>query len=173
VETAPESRSHIIVWVAHYRTRILKPGVVLLAAVAVAAIFSVAATGSTSKARIVNLDTRRAIWTNTGVTLGKGRKVTIRVTGDGKCGGGTDCPAGDPFGSHHTCGGRTLGPLKPGRGGPLVDYGSVVAKVGAHGTPFMTGHRHTAVGPGVLYVLFDDCAGYYSDNSGSFTLTIT
>jgi hypothetical protein len=36
----------------------------------------------------------------------------------------------------------------------------------------MTGHRRSAVGPGALYVRYNDC-GYYSDNSGSFTITIS
>jgi hypothetical protein len=108
---------------------------------------------------------------NTGIRLAKGQKLTLRVSGNGKCGAGTDCPAGDPFGSHHTCAGRTLGPLADGPAGPKVNYGAVAAKVGEHAKPFMVGHRKTVTGPGLLYVIYNDCAGYYADNSGSFTIT--
>ena len=144
----------------------------LVAAASVGVLAAVAPAAS-SKVRTVNLNTQRAVWTATGVTLGRHQKATLQVSGNGKCGAGTDCPAGDPFGAHHTCGNRTLGPLAPGRGGAFVNYGAVVAKVGAKGKPFMTGRRRSAVGPGALYVLYNDCAGYYSDNSGSFTITIS
>lgn len=130
------------------------------------------ASGAPVKSRTVTISAGRASWTSTGVRLAKGQSVTLTVRGNAKCGAGTDCPAGDPLGARHTCVTRTLGPLKPGVAGPTVNYGSVAAKVGTYGKPQMVGRRHVVHGPGLLFVVYNDCAGYYADNTGSFTITI-
>lgn len=111
---------------------------------------------------------------DTGAKLANGTSASITVTGDGTChtGGSSDCPGG-PAGAGTTCANRELGALEPGPAGPEVPYGSVAGKIGAEGAPFFIGAGKTVTGPGELYVVYNDCAGYYGDNEGSFEVTIT
>ena len=119
----------------------------------------------------VTLSTTSSSWMATGITLDAGQEATLKVAGDGKCGAGSDCPAGDPNGSGHTCAGRSLGPLEPGPV-PSAAYGSVVVKVGSQ-NPQQTGAATTVTGPGAVRLVYNDCKGYYGDNSGSFHVKIT
>jgi len=110
-------------------------------------------------------------WVDTGITIPKGGSVLVTVSGNAKCGPGTDCPAGNPLGAGHTCADRTLGRLAPGPA-PDVFYGAVGGRLGAKGTPFMIGASNTVRGPGLLFLVYEDCKGYYGDNSGSFDVRV-
>ena len=111
-----------------------------------------------------------AAWVNTRIRIPvSGAKVT--VAGNAKCGPGTDCPAGSPLGAGHTCGARALGALNPGPA-PDTNYGAVAGRLDPSGKPFMIGASKTVKGPGILYLVYEDCAGYYGDNSGTFNVTV-
>ena len=118
-----------------------------------------------------NLPAGSGAWVDTQINLADGQTATIEIAGNAKCGAGSDCPAGNPNGSGHTCATRTLGPLSPGPA-PAANYGSVASKVG-DGSPVMVGAHATVAGPGELQLVYNDCAGYYGDNTGSFTATVT
>jgi hypothetical protein len=107
----------------------------------------------------------------TGIVLKDGAKVKLTVSGDGKCGEGSDCPAGNPSGSGQTCSGRALGPLDPGPA-PNLAYGAVAAQVGT-APAVATGSAKTVSGKGELLLFYNDCDGYYDDNTGSFTVKAT
>jgi hypothetical protein len=107
----------------------------------------------------------------TGIVLKNGQSVKIEVSGDGKCGAGDDCPAGNPNGSGTTCAARALGSLEPGPA-PALAFGAVAAQIGSE-PPFATGASKTATGQGELVFFYNDCIKYYGDNTGSFTAKVT
>jgi hypothetical protein len=123
-------------------------------------------------AKTVTVAATNDAWIDTGVHLSAGQHATLTVSGDASCGPGSDCPAGSTTGAGTTCAGRTLGPLPPGPA-PNVNYGAIGARLGSSGAAVMVGSKLTVTGPGELYVVYEDCAGYYNDNSGSFTVQIT
>jgi hypothetical protein len=125
------------------------------------------------KTQTVTLSATSEEWTDTGIELGKGQQATITVSGEGTCheGGAADCPGG-PVGAGYLCSENpALGPLPPGPAGEAVPYGAVAGKLG-EGAPFEVGAGKTVKGPGELYLLYNDCDGYYGDNAGSFEATI-
>ncbi|HEY2717496.1 MAG TPA: hypothetical protein VGI73_14870 [Solirubrobacterales bacterium] len=124
-----------------------------------------------AKTKTFELSTASPAKLETGIVLGKGETVKLEVSGNGKCGAGDDCPASNPLGSGQTCAGRSLGPLDPGPA-PSLPYGSVDAQIGS-GAPFTTGSSKTAGGKGELVLFYNDCAEYYGDNTGSFTVKAT
>ena len=130
------------------------------------------APGGGERSRSFTLPASSGAWTNTGIEIPASGSVRMTVSGNAKCGPGTDCPTGNPLGAGRTCAGRSLGALAPGVA-PAVNYGAVGARVGLGGTPFMVGANRTVKGPGVLYLVYEDCAGYYGDNSGSFKVKVT
>jgi hypothetical protein len=111
-------------------------------------------------------------WVNTHVSLAAGASVSFEVSGNASCGTPPDCPSGRVSGADVTCANRALGPLPPGPAGPNVDYGVMAGKVGRSGRPFQIGQLTHATGPGTLYLVYNDCGGGYSDNSGHFTVTV-
>src|SRR5262249_43720478 len=119
------------------------------------------------------LNTTSSAWVDTGIAIPAGGVATLAVTGNGRCGSLSDCPPRSPLGSGVTCAARTLGSLPAGPGGGAIPYGAVAARVGTSGKPFQVGASGTVNGPGELFLLYNDCAGYYADNSGSFTVTVT
>jgi len=133
------------------------------------------ATGAGSLADTVSftLNTTSSAWVDTGIAIPAGGVATLAVTGNGRCGSLSDCPPGDPLGSRVTCAARTLGSLLAGPGGADIAYGAVAARVGSSGKPFQIGASGSASGPGELFLLYNDCAGYYADNGGSFTVTVS
>ncbi len=130
---------------------------------------SLAAAGEVT--RTFTLSASSGAWVDTGIDIPAGGSARLAVSGNAKCGPGSDCPAGSPLGAGRTCANRSLGPLKPGAA-PDVYYGAVGGRVG-NGTPFMVGRGTTVKGPGVLYLVYEDCAGYYGDNSGAFAVAVT
>ena len=146
--------------------------IVLLVAGGAAARSSAPLAASAGGTKTFTLPAGSGAWVSTGIDIPAGGSVRVTVSGDAKCGAGTDCPAGNPLGAGHTCATRTLGPLAPGVA-PDVNYGAVGGRVGPRGAPFMIGAAKTVDGPGVLYLVYEDCAGYYGDNSGSFTVKVT
>jgi hypothetical protein len=122
--------------------------------------------------RTFTLDLRRESFTPTGIVLPAGTSASISASGNGKCGEGSDCPTGASGGAGQTCASRSLGPLPAGQAGPSVPYGSVVARVGS-GPVSVVGPSGKVSGPGELQLIYADCAGYYSDNTGSYTVTVT
>lgn len=119
------------------------------------------------------LPTTSAAWLSTGITLTAGQSLEIKVTGNGTChvGPSADCHEGAAGGAGATCGGRSLGPLSPGPGGESMPYGAVVGRVGS-GAPFLIGLGAKATGTGELQIVYNDCAGYYGDNGGSYTVSV-
>ena len=131
---------------------------------------SLAATSDVTRTFTLSASSRA--WVDTGIEIPAGGSARLAVSGNAKCGPGTDCPAGSPLGAGHTCASRSLGPLPPGAA-PDVNYGAVGGRVGRNGTPFMVGRGTTVKGPGILYLVYEDCAGYYGDNSGAFAVAVT
>jgi hypothetical protein len=127
--------------------------------------------GASVKTKTFTVNTGSPAKVATGIVLKRGETVKLAVSGDGKCGAGNDCPAGNPGGSGQTCAGRSLGPLDPGPA-PQLPYGAVVGQVGNE-APFATGAARTVTGSGELILFYNDCAQYYGDNTGSFTVTVT
>jgi hypothetical protein len=122
--------------------------------------------------RTFTLDLGRESFTPTGIVLEAAVSAAITVTGNGKCGEGSDCPTGASGGAGQTCASRSLGPLPPGQAGADAPYGSVAARVGS-GPASVIGPSGNVSGPGELQLIYADCAGYYSDNTGSYTVTVT
>jgi hypothetical protein len=117
------------------------------------------------------LELGRESFTPTGIELA-GSSASITVSGNGKCGEGSDCPLGASGGGGQTCANRKLGPLTPGQAGPNVPYGSVAARVGK-GPVSVVGPSGKVSGTGELQLIYADCSGYYGDNTGSYTVTVT
>jgi hypothetical protein len=121
----------------------------------------------------VTVDTLQTSFQSTGITLGEGETVKLVAKGDGTChaGGAGDCPIGDASGVGATCGG-----FEPGPAGPDIPYGAVAGRLGADGKGFLVGEKATVTGPGELFLVYNDCnptKGGYSDNAGSFQVTIS
>jgi hypothetical protein len=97
-------------------------------------------------------------WTDTGVQLKEGEKVTIAATGESSWDGGhsTAGPAGSPI--------ELCQPIVPG-----LPIGALMARVGT-GAPTLAAGA-TLAGPGAVQVAYNDCADQYFDNTGSFSVT--
>ncbi len=124
-------------------------------------------------AKTFTLPTGSAEWLATGITLSAGQSLEIKVSGNGTChvGPSEDCHEGAAAGAGSTCAGRPLGELPPGPGGDAMPYGAVVGRVGS-GAPFLIGLGAKATGTGELQIVYNDCAGYYGDNGGNYTVSI-
>lgn len=107
----------------------------------------------------------------TGIQLTEGSPAELQISGNAKCGAGADCPEGSFGGSGQTCGGRELGALNPGPAGPAIPYGAAAARIGAGSWSVITPGA-TIAGKGELQLVYNDCEGYYGDNSGSFLVKV-
>jgi hypothetical protein len=153
---------------------------VLMATMAVCAVGALgigpASAAATTTTKTVTLSATSEEFLDTGVDLANGATASITVTGDGTCHYGdtsSDCPGG-PSGAGITCADNPFEPGDPaGPAGEEVPYGSVAGRIGSEGKPFFIGAAKTVTGPGELYVVYNDCAGHYGDNEGSFEVTIT
>lgn len=143
--------------------------IVAVAGMIVLALLAVSSGEATSGTTTLRLQASNSAFVDTGVKLAAGDVVKVEVSGDGKCGSG--CHPGDEAGEGATCETRALGALSPGPAGPNRDIG-VYGRFG-HGKIFMIGHGGAFTGVGELYVVYNDCAGYYGDNTGSFTIHVT
>jgi hypothetical protein len=100
-----------------------------------------------------------SVWTNTGFTLKAGLPVAITASGTANRGSGSTGPAGNGFPCPQSC------------TGPGLSIGSLIGRIGT-GPVFVVGVGPTTVsGDGTLYLAFND--GWYNDNSGFFTATIS
>jgi hypothetical protein len=127
--------------------------------------------------KTLEITAANSTWINTGVELPAGATASVTVTGDGTChvGGAVDCPFG-PVGAGYLCSQNPIvGPQPPGPAGADVPYGAMAGKTGEGGTPFDIGAGKVVSGPGVLYMVYNDCNAPlgYGDNAGSFQVTIT
>jgi len=101
-------------------------------------------------------------WVETGVTVSRGDTVSFRASGNIMAGPGASAgPAGSPI-------------LKsPNYPVPVAPGGSLIAKVGADGRPFLVGsieHPITMPDAGELMLGINDDG--FNDNTGAFTVTI-
>ena len=104
--------------------------------------------------------------------------VTIKVTGDGTCHvpSADDCPVG-PTGAGFKCSENPHAQPSgspPGPAGDDVPYGQIAGRIGS-GKPFGVGTGRQVRGSGVLSLVYNDCGAPqgYSDNGGSFQVTVT
>jgi hypothetical protein len=154
-----------------------RPVIALAAALILASLIGASGARAETVTKTLEITAANYAWINTGVELPAGATASVTVTGDGTChvGGAVDCPFG-PVGAGYLCSQNPIsGPQPPGPAGVAVPYGAMAGKIGEAGTPFDIGAGKVVSGPGVLYMVYNDCytpAGY-SDNAGSFQVTIT
>ncbi len=141
-----------------------------LAALGIGLVTPGAASAQGAKTKTFTLDLGSPAKVSTGIVLQGSGWAKLTVSGNGSCGEGSDCPAGNPLGSGQTCAGRSLGPLDPGPA-PALPYGAVAGQLGS-APPFATRATSKVTGPGKLSLFYNDCADYYGDNTGSFTVKV-
>jgi hypothetical protein len=151
------------------RLRVRARVIVALAGMIVLGLLALPAGSASAKTRSFTIAATNSSFVHTGVVLARGGSVKVKVSGDGKCGPG--CHPGDEAGYGSTCETRAQGALSPGPAGPNQDIG-IFGRFG-QGKIFMIGHGGTFKGVGELSVVYNDCAGYYFDNTGSFTVKVT
>jgi hypothetical protein len=126
-------------------------------------------------AKTVNVPANQE-WTDTGIALTVGKKVTITASGMIQWGSGSPTvgPLGKTF-SQNSCGEQTYKHqtepppfLAPGR-----NCYSMLFRIGTSGVPFQTGTKIAFVSPvaGELFLGVND--NYFPDNSGSWTAKIS
>jgi hypothetical protein len=113
-------------------------------------------------------------WTDTGIALTNGEKVTISASGTASWGGGKFTgPVGRRF-MQNNCGEvayETSG-TEPFTG-PGVNCYAMLFRIGTSGVPFPTGTKITFTAPvaGELYLGMNDT--HFGDNVGSWSATIS
>jgi hypothetical protein len=120
-------------------------------------------TGGTAPAggRTINVDARQP-WTDTGLTVNQGDRVSFQSSGQinyGKSAGMTASPDGA----------QGTNPRYPD---PTVGVGALVGRIGTNGKPFGIGSQTSVVMPGSgrLYLGVND--NELGDNSGAFTVVV-
>jgi hypothetical protein len=113
-------------------------------------------------------------WTDSGVALASGEKVTISATGTASWGGGKFTgPVGKKF-AQDNCGeiAYEASATEPFTA-PGVNCYALLFRVGTSGVPFPTGAKITFTSPvaGELYLGMNDT--HFNDNVGHWTATIT
>ena len=122
--------------------------------------------GGSNRTSTVTVLGKAETWRNAGVIVQPGSTYEIIATGQWRA-AGWPFPWGTPDG--------TMPPL-PRIGASIVpglDYIALVGKVGANGTPFAVGSRHTLTPSttGTLYFRSNDTPGCCGDNEGQVTVT--
>jgi hypothetical protein len=120
-------------------------------------------------------------WTDTGIALTANEQVAISATGTIEYGHGNypSGPAGFSFADHNragtgaTCGYSAYAPGTPPFPAPGVNCEAMLLRIGTSGVAFPTGTKISFASPvsGELYLGIND--NIVSDNSGSWTATIT
>jgi hypothetical protein len=133
--------------------------------------------GTASRSYTFTVSALTPAWHNTGVNIRAGTMAQIAViSGNGTChAGAPGCPR-NPAGAGFFCSHTAMGEVyRNGPAGPHVPYGAVAGRVGPHGKPFLVGHHVGVKGPGVLYLVYNDCAppAAYRDNAGAWTVRVT
>lgn len=163
-------------------SRLAAPVLVCLFAIVVGSIGSAPlATGAgADETKKVTVDALSTTW-KTVAKVRRGKAVSLRFQGgDATCheGGAVDCPIGDPHGSQKPC--SASGPngdrnAPPGPAGDAIPYGALAGRVvgkDGEGTAFLLDSHRIVSQPGELQLVFNDCAGGYGDNAGSFRVLI-
>jgi len=130
---------------------------------------STGATGQASGTHTYVIQASDPNFTDTGLSIPAGATVSLSVTGNATCheGGAPDCPIGNPSGVY-TCANNPYDPGDPPGPAPSLNYGSLDAKFGARGEPFVVGPSKTVTDPvgGELYLVFNDCYGETTGHYG-------
>jgi hypothetical protein len=161
----------------HRLNRFARRLIALAAALTLLSLLGASGARAETVTKTLEITAANYTWVNTGVELSAGATASVTVTGNGTChvGGAVDCPFG-PVGAGYLCSQNPIvGPAPPGPAGADVPYGAMAGKIGEGGTPFDIGAGKTVSGPGVLYMVYNDCNAPlgYGDNAGSFQVTIT
>ncbi|HWX96600.1 MAG TPA: hypothetical protein VNZ01_07080 [Solirubrobacteraceae bacterium] len=169
------NKNHVLKEIATRPTRSVVAGV-LAASAAVLTVLALGLPSAIATETPVTVAANKE-FTDTGLALTAGEKVTIEASGTIKfSSNGSASPAGLKF-SQKSGAGATCGTVAYSGGTPFLVPGancwSMVFKIGTSGVAFPTGTKISFTSPvaGELFLGVND--NFYGDNSGSWTAKVT